>query len=73
MCMQMRQLAATALVGIDARPTPDVHALQQLAKDLEQVLAGHGSTIVQANLLSQAVKQAHKSLAASAEGSYMYI
>ena len=71
--LQVRQLAATALVGIDARPKPDLDSLQQLALRLEQILAAHGSSIVQAKAMSNTVKQAHKSLAASASGSYMYI
>lgn len=70
---QVRQLAATALVGVDARPKPDLESLQQLALRLEQILAAHGSGIVQARAMSNTVKQAHKSLAASASGSYMYI
>lgn len=55
---EVRQLAATVLVSIDARPKPDIHSMQQLARNLEQVLTAYGSTIVQADSLSQAVKQA---------------
>ena len=71
--LQVRQLAATALVSIDARPKPDMESLRQLAVYLEQVLTAHGSSVVQANSINKAVKQAHKALAASASGSYMYI
>ena len=54
--MQVRHLAATAVVSIDARPRPDLASLKELAVCLEQVLTAQGSGVVEASRINKAVK-----------------
>ena len=71
--MQVRKLPATALIGIEARPVPDMASLQQLADYIEKLLNAHGSSFVQAESLMKAAKQTEKALSAAASNSFMYV
>lgn len=71
--MQARRLSATALVGIEARPVPDVASLRQLAVNMEKLLKANGSSFIQANSLMKAARQAEKVLSAAASNSFMYV
>lgn len=73
MYLQVRKLSATALVGIDARPVPDMASLQQLATYIERCIKAHGSAFVQADSLMKAAKSAEKTLSAAASNSFMYV
>ena len=66
-------MSATALVGIEARPVPDVASLRQLAVNMEKLLKANGSSFIQANSLMKAARQAGKVLSAAASNSFMYV
>lgn len=70
---EARRLSATALVGIEARPVPDVASLRQLAVNMEKLLKANGSSFIQANSLMKAARQAEKVLSAAASNSFMYV
>lgn len=71
--MQVRRLSATALIGIEARPVPDMASLSQLAEYTEKLLNLQGSSFIQADSLMKAAKQAEKALSAAASNSFMYV
>lgn len=71
--MQVRQLSATALVGVEARPVPDQASLKQLAHCTSDILKAHGSSFLQPDAVVKAVNNAGKSLAAAASNNFMYI
>ena len=71
--MQVRRLSATALIGIEARPVPDMASLSQLAEYTEKLLHTQGSSFIQAASLMKAAKQAEKALSAAASNSFMYV
>ena len=71
--LQVRQLSATALVGVEARPVPDKASLQQLAHYTSDILKAHGSTFLQPDAVLKAVSDAGRSLAAaSSHNTCMY-
>lgn len=71
--VQVRRLSATALVGIEARPVPDMASLSQLADYTQKLLSAQGSSFIQAANLMKAAKQAEKTLSAAASNSFMYV
>jgi len=72
-CVQVRRQGATALIGVEARPVPDLASLTQLAQYTEQVLKIHGSGFMQADSLLKAAKHAEKTLSSAATNSFMYV
>ena len=72
-CVQVRKLPSTALIGIEARPVPDMASLRQLAGCIEKLLNAQGSSFIQADSLMKAAKQAEKALSAAASNSFMYV
>ena len=71
--MQLRRLDATALIGVEARPTSDGASLRQLAQYLEQILKTYGSDFMHADSVLKAAKEAEKSLSTAASNSFMYV
>lgn len=71
--VQVRQLSATALVGVEARPVPDMASLRQLATHIETVVKAQGGSFIQAENLIRAAKAASMSLSSAASNSSMYV
>ena len=73
LCLQVRQLSATALIGVEARPVPDLASLKQLAQYCEKIIKAHGGRFMQADDVVKAAKEAEKTLSAAASNSFMYV
>ncbi len=71
--VQVRRLSATALIGVEARPVPDLASLKQLAQYIEQILNTHGSSFVKAESVQKAAKEAEKTTSSAASNSFMYV